>query len=455
MHPSSQELLVFTEFDPQQHILEAQEATREDLRPFVERVESIKELVGVELREAARIRTETQLPDGLVVELQSGDLQMSPDTAAMRDTPSVLTLSEQQRVREDAEHIGVGRNRDITLSDLGMSRKKTQINIEGGRIFSKLRAEIDLALEEGEGPLVVTLSNDRELDGTDREKTRENLALRDAEAVAILTDHDLLAREFSKRGETVFTHADTLYCLGTELSGIAEPDRRPRRSDTERDQTAQPNYRQKVHNVLEVLDVDYQGLRTEYDGGVVEIMSHPEFIVNSEPTVVGYIDVHGDPSIERPADDVSGSLIEIGAIRGRAIYIQRVPQELKFEDGKPVLKTDGSQDFSQPNAGEILFGTSVLLDSDEAVVATSNTYFPSRVAQVMLDATYRNALDVHGPDKRFGVISYSPERMAKVQRTDPSAVVLSIAHLLGEIKMADIALQKVEAKFREDLDLAS
>jgi len=442
MNPASTEVLQLVEFDPQRHMIEAQRLTHEAIAPFRERVEEIKSYVGVDLREAARIRTETELPNGLGVELASGEMQLPPD-AKTCEKLTILRPVGQERVRANAAEIGLGRNRDITLTDVGMS-KETQINVEGGRIFSKLRSEIELALEEGEGRVVLTLTKNRNLDNADRANTRENLNLRGTEAVASVEGDGRAANAFARRGEAVYRHIETLHCLGVELPGFAESN----------DQQPLTGNGLAVRNILERLNIDAAGLKTEYDGGVVEIMSHPDFIASYDPITKGHLGIDGMPKANVFESEVAGSLVMIGTIRGREIYIQDVPQELLFQDGEPVLDDRQQQKFSQPNAGQILSGTATLLGSQEAAVVTSNSYYPSRLAQVMVDATYLNALDLGSPTRRFGVIAYSPDRLARNQRTDPANVVMSMAHLLGEIKMADLALEAIDERFQRDLELA-
>ena len=454
------EVRIDQEREPLDRILEAQAMTREALAPFAERVEIIKETVGVALREAARVRTETKLPDGLAVELPSGEIEL-PEDVATRDSYVVLRQGGQQKIRESAEEVGIGRTRDITLTDLGMSRR-TQINIEGGRVFSKLRAEIEQALEQGEGPIVATLSRSRELDAVDRKSTRMNLLARGTAAIDVLNDPRQLAQGGPAARSTVLQHIDTLLCLedvqnqSGEAATVADGSRWfddvGRRIPRQTDRGTEPYspYQQRVLNMLDFLHVDMITLQNEYDGGVLEIMSQPDFVVNPHPVVLGHIDVHGNPSFGAPADGASGELIEIGTIHGRPVYVQEVPQELVFKDGAPVMGDNGKQKFVQPNCGEILYGTSSLLETDEAVVATSNSYYPSRNVQVMLDATYRDAIDQQGAPKRFGVIAYSPDRLARVQHLEPSEVVMSLGHLLGEVKMADIELAKVDARFQRD-----
>jgi hypothetical protein len=432
MQPIQQEAVLSAEASYIQLQAEAERRALETLEPFVERTSLIKEYVGVELREPLEVRRDTPLPEGLYLLSEIDSIPRGDDATSERYV--VLTPNGEAKIRANASEIGIGMTDNLTLERIGMS-EDAQVNLEGGRIFTKLRAELDMVLESGTGSVVATLTRHRKLDDTDKERTRANLNVRATEAVATGED---ASRAFALRGEAVCRHIESLHMLGAEMPGFVESTGRDPLTGNGR----------AVGHILEFLKIDPTAMTTEYDGGVIEIMGHPDFMAFDEPMVKGYVNSKGEHLPSVSDSDNAGALIAIGTIGGREVYIQEVSRQYFAEDGQPAELGVVSKKYVQPNAGQLLRATASLIGSESAAIATSNTYFPSRVIDVT-QAIYDETLDMVSPNRHYGAIAYSPSTLARVQGIDEPEII-SMGHLLGEVQWTDKKIHETAATFQRE-----
>lgn len=419
---------------------EAQRIAYETVEPFAERAEQIEAYVGVELVEPPEVRRDAQLPPGLVLMTMTGELQPPQSIESVADKFVVLTPDGQQKVRDAAAEIGIGRSTDLTLEEIGMPND-AQVNLEGGLMTGKFQAELELAITQGTGSVVATLSRYRDMKEPEATALRGNLTQKGNEAVASVATPGNAFQAFALRGEASYRQIESLHCLGITLPGFAASANREPLTGNGR----------AVNRILEYLAVDPANLKTEYDGGVVELMSHPDFVAFDVPICAGYVDAWGNRTSYQTGN--AGSLVAIGTIQGREVYVQEVARQYLDENKQPV--TDGSitKDYKQPTAGELLVATATLLGNESAAVCTSSTYFPSRLADVT-DAKYELALDPSLPDRRLGVVAFCPTSLARAKGlAEPEQ--LSVPHLLGEVYMALMKFRSIKAKFQRDLAAAA
>jgi hypothetical protein len=161
-----------------------------------------------------------------------------------------------------------------------------------------------------------------------------------------------------------------------------------------------------------------------------------------EPLVVGNITYDG-----RLGDDVEhGAITQLGVtLEGsQPVYVLDVPRKyLHDERGEPVVDGNGRHKFEQPSAGQQALVVAELLESSEVAVATSSTYFPSRLGEIVRASFNLMKQGISVP--KAEVIAYCPTRLAKVKREDAPAVP-TLANMLGEAYKARQTFLSLQAE---------
>ncbi|MBP7821013.1 hypothetical protein KA043_02825 [Candidatus Saccharibacteria bacterium] len=121
------------------------------LNEIKQTIEGIKNIVGVDFAEAAEVRDQSVLPEGY---------ENSPE--------------KESEIRELASNLGIGRTGDLTLNEAGLP-DDSLIIVEGGQ-GHKMLAELKLALESGDGPIVMSASKHRDIN-SDKERSVTSVVL--------------------------------------------------------------------------------------------------------------------------------------------------------------------------------------------------------------------------------------------------------------------------------------
>ncbi len=184
--------------------------------------------------------------------------------------------------------------------------------------------------------------------------------------------------------------------------------------------------RATVARIFELADEEIG--ETEYDMVYHVAQNLDGFEPLPEAVEVGKLTAEGNLG----EDEVFGTLLHIGTIKEgmQPVYIFDVPRKYLFdEEGNPILNAREIQEFQQPSAGQQIVAFTRLLGHAEGAVATSSTYYPSRLGEIVR-ASF-SALKQGQIVPKIDIVAYCPERLAKVKGEDEPAIP-TLANMLGE-----------------------
>lgn len=173
------------------------------------------------------------------------------------------------------------------------------------------------------------------------------------------------------------------------------------------------------------------------------------FEPSAEPLELGRIAFDGRV-VDRDYVEEHGVVYQIGSTRegSQSVYLFDVPRKyLFYPGGEPILDEKGRQSFIQPSAAQQAIAVAELLGSQEVAVATSSTYYPSRLGEIILAgySLIREGANV----PKVEVVAYCPARLAKVKgEADPA--VPTLANMLGEAYAARQTLLNLQAEIAKD-----
>lgn len=360
----------------------AKAEARSVIGPAMESIGKIETIMIVDLTANVEIRSDTELPPGVV--LYSGS-----EKAQLDQAKRILTDHDVEFLYTEMGRHGTGRVEDITLREAGLPADALQ-ELGGAILPTKMTALKEMTLEQrpelpegGEGEVGPTQPI---MPGDIVQTAAKHRKLQDAKG-----EFAVAARLVAENQQTVARHMALFRELG----------------------------------------VDPENPQNEWDAAAILWLSDPEFVAADSPREVGTVEVDGGPN----GQIVSGRLLEVGSIRGRKLYLQEVPRTLAFDKaGKPIMRpgTD-KQRYIQPNASEFAAAHAGILGVESVAVAESSTYLAETIAEIT-KTKFERAL-AGKPSVRIAPIAYGTARLARIQG-DPAPQRPKLGHALGGIQKA-------------------
>jgi hypothetical protein len=303
--------------------------------PALDGIERIEIRLGVPLVGNTEIRSEVDLPSGVV-------LASASTVDEMRGAERVITDREAERFYTDMAAHGVGREQDITLAEAGVPVDALQVP-EGGLMHTKMVALKQMILEQ-KPALVVGGGDNRTPGSVEATKTPGDI-------VQLASKHRKVKPETPEMAAAVRLVNENQEVIARNAA------------------------------LFQFLEVDPRSPHTEWDVATVLWLSDPNFVLAEAPRIVGTVDVEGTPG----GRGVSGSLFEVGSIHGRKVFLQQVPRIPKVppESGEPVVHPDTKRPlYVQPNSSQFAAAHAEILGAESVAIATSATYLPETIAEI-------------------------------------------------------------------------
>ena len=188
---------------------------------------------------------------------------------------------------------------------------------------------------------------------------------------------------------------------------------------------------------------------TEFDMVSQVARSMEGFVPMTEPLELGRIAYDGRV-VDDDYEEEHGVVYQVGTTRegSQLVYVFDVPRRYLFDvHGEPITDEKGRQKFIQPSAAQQAIAVAELLGSQEVAVATSSTYYPSRLGEIVRASFSLIKQGVVVP--KIEIVAYCPARLAKVKREDAPAVP-TLANMLGEAYAVRKTFLNLQAEVTRD-----
>ena len=205
--------------------------------------------------------------------------------------------------------------------------------------------------------------------------------------------------------------------------------------------------RETTARIFELADEDIGA--NEYDMASRVARNMDGFEPTPEPIELGRIAYDGSV-VGDDYEEEYGTVYQVGTTRegGQPVYVLDVPRRYLFdEQGDPIIDDKNRQRFVQPSAAQQAIAVAELLHAPEVAVATSSTYYPSRLGEIVRASFSRIRQGTDVP--KIDIVAYCPARLAKVKREDDPAVP-TLANMLGEAYAARQTLLNLQAEIAQD-----
>jgi hypothetical protein len=237
--------------------------------PALAGIEQVEIRLGVPLIGNKEIRSEADLPPGVVLASASTEQEM-------REAERVITDKEAERFYTDMAEHGIGRERDITLAEAGLPVDALN-EVEGGLLHTKMTALKQMVLEQRPRTAVGSGEVEATSDAPKIPGDIVQLASKHRKVKPDSPEHEAAARLVDENQEVIARNAA----------------------------------------LFQFLEVDPRNPRTEWDAAVILWLSDPDFRLAEAPRIIGMV------KVRRMAGVFQGRLSRLVPYMGGACFYSR------------------------------------------------------------------------------------------------------------------------------------